>query len=388
MRAESLHFSRVRNHRDTFVSPFAPRVNIFSGPNGAGKTSLLEALSFTTITKSFVTHSDAVLIASGDDNLRIEASFKSDLGVQHRVKVELAGGPPVRKTITANNERLRSSGELIGRSPVVVITPDDKIITSGPPSERRRFLNMVLSQASRTYFEDELEFKRALKQRNAILNDARTDRRSLLQLSTLLEPWTDLLVRHAARVMRRRAEFTIEFYPFLTAAYKLLADGKEEPTLRYQPMGIDLDVVTERDCQELLREELMKLERDELRRGTSLIGAHRDDIALFINPGQSARDCASQGQHKTLLVSMKLAEYQFLREATGETPILLLDDVFSELDTGRAAQLLELATSGDFGQTFITSADRAIFERSLEFRNGLHSLFLVDAGHVEQVSSN
>ncbi|HWF44942.1 MAG TPA: DNA replication/repair protein RecF [Candidatus Kapabacteria bacterium] len=381
MRAHSIRLRNFRNHSDSTVEGLSGKINVLAGPNGAGKTSILEGLSLATLTKSFTTYSDAVLIRSGETMLEVEANFESDLGVPHRVAVEITLGPPIRKTITANSERLRSSAELVGRAPVVVLTPDEKIITSGPPSERRRFLNMVLSQASRTYLEDELEYRRALKQRNAILADAKQQRRSLSYVQSHLAPWTALVIKHGARIMRRRSSFTDEFRPRLLRAYALLSEDREGPTLSYLPMGLE-DIVTS-DFESLLTDESKKNEIEEIRRGTTLFGPHRDELVLNINPKQSAKFYASQGQHKTLLVAMKLAEFEYLKEAAGETPILLLDDVFSELDELRAHQLLDLAESGHFGQTFITSTDRQRFRNKLDFSKE-NRMFIVESGHIQE----
>src|SRR5204863_1716424 len=127
-----------------------------------------------------------LLVRDGQQKLEAQTQFASDLGVPYHVEVSIDLGPPLRKTIKANSERIRSATDLIGRAPVVVLTPDEKIITSGPPSERRRFLNMVLSQASRAYLEDEIEYRRALKQRNAMLSEARQQRRSLSSIESSL----------------------------------------------------------------------------------------------------------------------------------------------------------------------------------------------------------
>ncbi|HZK76874.1 MAG TPA: DNA replication/repair protein RecF [Candidatus Kapabacteria bacterium] len=359
MRAESIHLRNFRNHSETFVRELAPKINVLIGPNGAGKTSLLEALSLTTLTKSFTTYSDAVLIRRGEQKLEVDSHFVSDLGVPHKVSIAIEAGPPLKKSIVANSERIRSSAQLVGLAPVVVLTPDEKVITGGSPQERRRFLNMVLSQASRAYLEDEIEYRRALKQRNAILANARKDRRPLEYIQPLLAPWTELLLKNGGRIMRRRARFTEEFRPRLLAAYSMLSQSREEPSLTYLPMGLES---TNQDFESLLASEAKRVRSEELRRGATLFGPHRDELMLFINPGQEARLYASQGQHKTLLVAMKLAEFQYLLEASSETPMLLLDDVFSELDEGRANQLLELAASGNLGQTFITSTEAARFE--------------------------
>jgi len=378
--AHSLHLQNFRNHSDTSVSGLAPKINVFVGQNGAGKTSILEALSLATLTKSFTTHSDSVLIKKEEQSLSVDARFQTDLGVPHNVKIEITLGPPIRKSIFANSERIRSAADLVGIAPVVILTPDEKVITGGGPSERRRFLNMVLSQASRAYLEDELEYRRALKQRNAILS--RQQGRSLSYIQPLIAPWTELVRKHGARIMRRRASFTEEFRPRLLAWYSKLSQSREEPSLQYLPMGLE-SVAT--DYEALLASEASKCETDEIRRGTTLFGPHRDELLLFVNPTQEARLYASQGQHKTLLVAMKLAEFEYLRDAASETPILLLDDVFSELDDDRAHQLLDLAASEELGQTFITSTERSRFEKKLDFSSGDHAFFEVSSGTVAPI---
>lgn len=387
MRAESLRLRNVRNHSDTFAAGIASKINVFIGPNGVGKTSILEAIALTTLTKSFTTHSDAVLIRSGESSLEVVAQYFSDFAVPHNVSVTIEVGPPLRKTIYAQSERIRASSDLVGRAPVVILTPDEKIITSGSPGERRRFLNMVLSQASRTYLEDELEYRRALRQRNAILS--RQQIRSFGTIKPLLEPWTALLVKHGTRIAKRRAEFVEEFRPRLLEAYAKLSEEREKPSLEYRPMGLDLseEVSSAYDFAELFARESERVAMDETRRGATLFGPHRDELALFINAKQEARLFASQGQHKTLLVAMKLAEFDYLRHAAQETPMLLLDDVFSELDEARAKQLLELAQAGDLGQTFITSTEATRFEFLLGKRSGSddgdHRIFQLHNGVIE-----
>jgi DNA replication and repair protein RecF len=383
VRVQSLSLRNFRNHVETSIGGLAPQINVLAGPNGAGKTSILEALSLLTVTKSFTTYSDSVLIGNSAIELTADASFTTDLGVPHRVSVTIERGPPIRKTIMSNSERLRTSADLIGRAPVVVLTPEEKIITGGPPATRRRFLNLVLSQASRAYLEDEMEYRRALKQRNAILTEAKQQRRSLTSIQPSLMPWTTLVLKHGVRIMKRRLAFAESFRPRLLEAYAMLSSSREQPLIEYVPMGVNRTDGTDlTDFERFLQAEAAKCEIEEMRRGTTLFGPHRDDLALYINPGQEAKLYASQGQHKTLIVAMKLAEFEFLREASGETPILLLDDVFSELDDERAAQLLHLAASGKLGQTFITSTERVRFEKTLDFASGDHAMFLVENGGV------
>ncbi|MBS1903733.1 MAG: DNA replication and repair protein RecF [Bacteroidetes bacterium] len=381
MRCDSLHITSFRNHRDTLLEAFGAKFNIINGPNGAGKTSVIESLSVAALTKSFTNAADAVLVQTGASMYSIDARFTSDNGVPLGVQVEYTAGPPARKTILVNSDKLRRSSDLIGRIPVVALTPDDKIITSGSPDDRRRFLSLVLSQASSLYLEDEIELKKAVKHRNSLLFEFKQRNTPASVARPQLAPWTEVVTERSARVMARRAAFVEEFRPFLEARYAELSGGNEKPSLWYCPLGIE-EPYELGGFRPLLEREFDRRESEELRRGTTLVGAHRDELMMLIDDKREARKFASQGQHKTLLVSMKLAEYQYLRDATGETPILLLDDVFSELDANRAARLLELISSPQYGQTFITSTTRESFDTLLASGDHANRLIRIGEGQI------
>jgi DNA replication and repair protein RecF len=382
LRAERIQINSFRNHQGSILPHFARGINVISGANGAGKTSILEALSVAALTKSFTSSPDLSLIRTGEESYSIAAEFISDLKVGLHVTVEYQFGPPAKKTIHLNNDRLRSSADLVGRIPIVALTPDDKVITSGSPEERRRFLNLVLSQASRKYLQDEIEYRKALRQRNSLLSSAAKNNMPISIAREQLAPWTQMLVKFGMPIMQRRAQFIEEFRPFLLDAYRKLSQGREEPTFRYAPLGNE-DWTGDMDFSTMLKDRFAAREGEELRRGTTLVGAHRDEMLIFIDPLRQAKLFASQGQHKTLLVSMKLAEFNYLKEASRETPILLLDDVFSELDTERAKQLLRLIASGEFGQAFITSTTRESFDGMIDFSGDENKLFVVDSGRIQ-----
>lgn len=381
MLARTLTLTNFRNHLSTTISGFASGVNIIAGPNGAGKTTILEALSVAALSKSFTGSADSSLMRTTGTSYNVKSGFESSLGVGLHVSIEYVLGPPAKKTIHLNNDRLRSSSQLVGNIPIVALTPDDKVITGGSPDERRRFLNLVLSQSSKKYLEDEIEYRKALRQRNSLLTDAVKRGISFANVKEILAPWTEMLIKFAAPIMSRRAEFIEEFRPFLLTSYKKLSEGREEPSFRYAPMN-NADWDGDKNFEAMLRKRFTEREAEEYRRGSTLVGPHRDDMFIMIDPERTARDYASQGQHKSLLVSMKLAEFDYLREATRETPILLLDDVFSELDAMRAKRLLELIASGEFGQTFISSTTRESFDGMIEFSGDKNKMFIVESGRV------
>lgn len=381
MLARTLTLTNFRNHLSTTISGFASGVNVIAGPNGAGKTTILEALSVAALSKSFTGSADSSLVRTGGISYSVKSGFESSLGVGLHVSIDYVLGPPAKKTIHLNNDRLRSSSQLIGNIPIVALTPDDKVITGGSPDERRRFLNLVLSQSSKKYLEDEIEYRKAVRQRNSLLTDAVKRGTSFANVKDILAPWTEMLIKFAVPIMSRRAEFIDEFRPFLLASYRKLSEGREEPSFRYAPMN-DADCDGNMNFEALLRKRFIEREVEEYRRGSTLVGPHRDDMLIMIDPERTARDYASQGQHKSLLVSMKLAEFDYLREATRETPILLLDDVFSEFDATRAKRLLELIASGEFGQTFISSTTRESFDGMIDFLGDKNKMFVVESGRV------
>ncbi|MEP7235824.1 MAG: DNA replication and repair protein RecF, partial [Ignavibacteriota bacterium] len=291
--------------------------------------------------------------------------------------------PPVKKSISVNNDKLRRSSDLIGRIPIVALTPDDKVITSGSPEDRRRFLNLVLSQASHLYLEDEIAFRKALRHRNSLLSKLRERNIPLTSAQAQLSPWTEAILERSSSIMSRRAEFVRKFSPFLLESYAQVSDRRESPTLQYTPLGIESEAFAKAEMRQLLKQEFLRRESEELRRGVTLVGSHRDELVIKIDTLREAKRFASQGQHKSLLVSLKLAEFNYLRDATNETPILLLDDVFSELDASRSAKVLELLSGGGFGQTFISSTTRENFDPLLDLSNNQHRLFVVESGTVQ-----
>jgi DNA replication and repair protein RecF len=205
--AHTLTLTNFRNHLSTTISGFASGVNVIAGPNGAGKTTILEALSVAALSKSFTGSADSSLIRTGGTSYNVRSGFESSLGVGLHVSIEYILGPPAKKTIHLNNDRLRSSSQLVGNIPIVALTPDDKVITGGSPDERRRFLNLVLSQSSKKYLEDEIEYRKAVRQRNSLLTDAVKRGMPFANVKEILTPWTEMLIKFAVPIMSRRADF-------------------------------------------------------------------------------------------------------------------------------------------------------------------------------------
>lgn len=366
-----VRLSNFRNHAATAIS-FGPGINAVLGENGQGKTNVLEAVSYLSLTKSFYAAGDADALQIGKDAFEVEGSLVSAAGVSHAVRVAYTREPPAKSFLIDGTapERLSS---VIGRFPMVILSPENNAITFGGPSERRKFMDLTLSQVSRVYLDDLLEYRRILRQRNRILTDARLRG---IPVAGILEPWTENLARYGGRIAHRRLLFVEEFRPCIRSAYRDLVPAAEEPDIRYHcgfPPGGAADT---HGLTDSLRGALEEKRGEELARGVTLAGPHRDELALTIN-GISVQQFASQGQHKTLLVALKVAEFFYVRERREEVPLFLLDDVFSELDPGRAARILALAAG--IGQTMITTTNDGVFGSSIVW-GGQHRRFIVERG--------
>jgi DNA replication and repair protein RecF len=370
-----IRLCNFRNHTDTSVE-FGNGINAFLGANGQGKTNILEAVSYLSLTKSFYASGDAEVIRIGREAFDLEGTLVSDAGVHQQVRVTCTRTPQEKKFLVNGTppERL---ADVIGRFPVVVLSPENGSITFGGPGERRKFMDLTLSQVSGAYLEDILEYRKALRQRNRILADNRM--RGALPPG-VLEPWTESLVGYGSRIAHRRAVFTAEFRSHIRNAYRSIMPEAENPDIAYLCGFKMVDGEDVRGYAARLSADLEARNPEERRRGLTLAGPHRDDLRLTIN-GMDVQRFASQGQHKTLLVAMKIAEYSYMRERHSETPMFLLDDVFSELDMGRVHRILAFA--GGLGQVMITTTEETVFGRSVAWGNH-NRRFTVEHGTCRQ----
>jgi len=324
------------------------------GDNGQGKTNLLEAIAYLSLTKSVFGSGDATVLAIGKEYFEVEGRFRSDTGIENAVRIVYSAAAG-EKSIAIDQERVARFSDVVGLFPIVVLAPEHHAITLGAPADRRKFLDFVLSQASKSYLLDLLEYRRVLKQRNRLLQELKSGRADSLRS---LEVWDEELIRYGSRLLLARLEFIDTFELFVQQAYRELIEGTEEPGVRYlstivENEGIRKSLRLREDVERVFRDALYEIRNEETRVGITLVGPHRDDLVFTIN-GLEAQKYASQGQHKTFLIALKAAEFSYLRERRRETPMMLLDDVFGELDESRAKLLLEFLNT--VGQTFITAA--------------------------------
>lgn len=370
-----IRLTNLRNHGHTEID--CPEGTLLLlGENGAGKTSVLEAISLLCTSRSFVTHQDRSVLRRDTTQYRVEGSFTSSSDSRRLVSVTYDADPG-RKQIEMDNALLPAAADLIGVFPLVALSPQHRPITAGGPSERRAFLDFIISQLHHSYLLDLISYRRVLRQRNTLLADH--DQRPASVRATL-EVWDASLAETAVRILRQRQRFVAEFVPYLHEAMASMIPDREEAALRYySSMEIDPFAV---EAVAAYREALVRRFDTDLRRGTTTAGPHRDELEILLN-GLDIRAHASQGQHKTVLISLKIAEYRYLDARLDETPILLLDDVFSELDDERLGNVLQLVDN--LGQTFITTANLS----TLRFftQGGAHNLTLrIDAGSVHSMA--
>jgi DNA replication and repair protein RecF len=356
MKFKEVRLRNFRNHDATEIECGLGR-NVILGNNGEGKTNILEAISYLCLTKSFYASTDATAVQFGQPGFTVSATAFSDIEVPYKIDVSYNRDAREKK-IAVNNGVVNDKASVIGMFPVVVLSPENANVTSGTPADRRRFIDVVVSQSNKSYLRDLIEYRRILRQRNRILFEAKMGQRAS---QDLLEPWNENLIKRGSQISHRRAEFVQEFSPYLVDAYTEIAGKGEEPSIVYDSsVKIDSSLTIEQE-QLLFRKELEQQRMEEEKLGTTLVGPHKDELVFEINR-LGLKAFASQGQHKTFLVALKVAEFFYLRERCQETPVLLLDDVFSELDNPRSEKLLSL--TANLGQTFITATDERRFSET------------------------
>ncbi len=354
MQITSLHLHSYRNY-ETLRLDFDPGVHIFLGPNAQGKTNIIEALYYASFGRSHRTTSDAELIRMGDPGGRIdlsflrhdvtgELSFRFERGHRRRI---LHAGAPLRQR------------DLVGMVPMVLFSPEDLFLVKGAPALRRRYLDAELSQASPAYYGELLRYTHILRQRGAVLKGIRE---RLVSIDAL-EPWDVQLARSAARIVTRRMAATEQLGALSGRVQAVLAAG-EALTISYEIAHAPETLPGEKDGMaerlEIWYNKMLAEGRGrDIARAATGVGPHLDDLVLCVD-GMRLRSYGSQGQQRTGALALKLAELFYLQESVGEAPILLLDDVMSELDADRRAALLSFIRSEHI-QTFITATDAAYF---------------------------
>ncbi len=342
---DRLHVRDFRNLEDVVLTP-APTFNVLFGANGQGKTSMLEAIHFVSEGRSFRSSQRADLMRRGSNRLVVDAEVRSRIGTVDHLGASLSGS---EKQLRINERTVPSLESYLGSLRVVVHSPDDSQLIAGPPELRRRFLNRILVLGKPGFFQVLARYVRALKNRNRCLLEHRPQNE--------VESWSEVLIRAGAKILASRVQLVSLLEPHVLAAVRRITANAMAISLRYRTSGPLLEgPLDEPDAERWLVAQAERRAAQEQRLERTLFGPHLDDLEIQLEPGPARRH-ASQGERRSLLVALRLAERSVIAEQSGDDPVFLLDDLSSELDSKRAARLVE-AVAEVPGQVFLTSTER------------------------------
>ena len=354
MKLTELNLHHFRNYNEAQVE-FSPQINVLIGENAQGKTNLLESIYVLAMTRSHRTNNDRELIEFGKDAAQIKGTVQRELG---SLKLELDIGKHGKKAKANHLEKARLS-EYLGQLNVILFAPEDLALVKGAPTVRRRFIDMEFGQVSPKYLHDLTQYRDILKQRNRYLKQLQSHE---AQDQLYLEVLSEQLAAVGGAIISQRVKFLSELEGYAQELHQSITQGRENLTFEYSSAIKDASTLTEVELSEALMDLYLQNQSKEIFQGTTLYGPHRDDVRFLINH-KNVQTYGSQGQQRTTALSVKLAEIDLMKNQTGEYPILLLDDVLSELDGARQTHLLK--TIQDKVQTFLTTPGLSDVARNL-----------------------
>lgn len=364
---ESLSLKNFRNYQDALIV-FSKNLNIIYGQNAQGKTNIIEAIFLCASGRSHRTSKDAELLNVNAQSFIVSLEFQKDEG---KKSIDMSYERAKKKVIMINEIPITRMGSLMGNLLAVIFSPEDILIIKEGPSQRRRFIDITISQLKPSYFYDLQQYNRILLQRNTLLKEIPKKR----NLIDTLEIWDEKLSEIASRIMKVRNEFIKRLSDISKKNHLKLTDNNEQLEIKYTPSIDTKNLFDVNKLREEIFSELNIKRSIELKRGITLVGPHRDDYEMILN-GMNLKMFGSQGQQRTVILSLKLAEIEIIREEVGESPVLLLDDVMSELDHKRREFLIE---NIEDIQTFITCTEKDFFEN----KNYGNTLFIkINEGKV------
>ena len=344
MLIEELKLKNFRNYREITLFPH-PGVNLFFGRNGSGKTNLLEAIHYCALGRSHRISNDANVVKNGETSAVSSVSVRNNLG-RREIAVRFHPDEMQKKTILIDQKKITKFSDMMGCLRCVIFSPEDLSLIKDGPSVRRRYLDMMISQINRGYFIALQQYRTGMDQRNAVIRNIRNNA-SVNQ--SVLSAFEETMAAPAAVIIRERRRIISLLSEIALETYQRISDTDEVFRVSYHS-----SLKEENDIEATLCRLFRENREDDIRMGFTSTGPHRDDLSLTMNKNQM-KQFASQGQIRTAALSMKLSQMKILRELSGEEPILLLDDVMSELDRKRRACLI--GEINNF-QTFITCTDR------------------------------
>ena len=364
MRLKKLTLLNFKNIARQELS-FCRGVNCLVGDNGAGKTNVVDAVYYLSMCKSSLPMTDTQSILHGAEGFLIDGQYLSDAEKNERIVCSFTrkGG----KVLKRNGKEYDRLADHVGLVPAVIVSPADYALISDAAEERRRYLNACISQLDRTYLSDVMRYNAVLAERNRLLK--------MQPDETMLAIYDGQLVEYGTKIHAARQAFAERLQPVVAEYYRTLSGDREQVELHFK------SELSERPFDEILRAARQK---DMVNEYTTS-GIHRDDLTLRIG-GYPLRKYGSQGQQKSFLIALKLAQYAIVAEACGERPILLLDDLFDKLDAGRVEQLIRLVSDEAFGQIFITDCNPTRLKSILDKAGGEYALFTVADGEIHSTN--
>ena len=358
-----LSIINYKNIREASLE-LSPNINCLIGSNGMGKTNVLDAIYYLSFCKSHTAMLDSQIILHNEDFFVLEGTYENNKGNDEQVYCGMKRGS--RKHFKRNKKEYKRLSQHIGLIPLIMISPNDTSLIDGGGETRRRLMDVVISQYRPEYMDALSRYNNALQQRNALLKmEDEPD-------TALLELWEEEMAREGERLYEMRSDFTERLKPLFQSIYDEISGSHEKVNLQYIS-----------HCQRGPLLEVIQRDRHKDRAvGYSLHGVHRDDLEMTID-GYPLRREGSQGQTKTFVIAMKLAQFDFLCNTASKTkPLLLLDDIFDKLDASRVEQIVRLVSSDRFGQIFITDTNRDHLDEILSHSTLDHRIFHVSEGNV------
>ena len=345
---------------ETATLELSPKINCLIGQNGVGKTNVLDAIYFLSFCHSANNPIDSQVIRHGQDFFMIEGQYSPWLSIAAAMK------RGQKKHFKRNKKEYKRLSEHIGLIPVVLVSPSDTLLIEGGSEERRKLMDMVISQYDRNYIESINRYNKALLQRNAMLKMEEEPNIDVISL------WEEQMATEGERIYRQRKAFTEELIPIFQRYYETISGRREQVSLNYIS-----------HCQRGPLLDVIQRDRHKDRAvGYSLHGIHRDDLEFTLGGHPMKRE-GSQGQNKTFVISLKLAQFDFLKRTNSQTtPLLLLDDIFDKLDAERVEQIVRLVASDEFGQIFITDTNRDHLDQILSSSSHKYKIFFVKNGEI------
>ena len=345
---------------------FSRKMNCIIGKNGMGKTNLLDAVYYLSFCKSATNPIDSQNIRHVQDFFVIKGFYETD--TQEPEEVYCGLKRKQKKQFKRNKKEYTRLSDHIGFIPLVLVSPADSLLIAGGSEERRRFMDVVISQFDREYLEALIRYNKALMQRNTLLKS------DIEPEEELMAVWEEMMATAGTVVYQKRKAFIDEFIPVFQSYYAYISQDREEVSLAYESHAAQGDLL------QLIQE---SRQRDRIM-GYSLKGVHKDDLVMQLGEFPIKRE-GSQGQNKTYLIALKLAQFEFLKRTGSQTtPLVLLDDIFDKLDASRVEQIVKLVAGDNFGQIFITDTNRDHLDKILKKIDGDYKLFEVEGGMVTE----